>query len=94
VAESDTLAVLAAFIEGDRWLSADAAAVYLGMTTREGQPNRRGFLERVASRSDFPHPLIIGNEKKWRKVELEAWALRRRRHTQPSCRASSEADSL
>jgi len=83
MSEADTLAVLAALIEGDRWLSADASAVYLGMTTSAGKPNRRGFLERVASRDDFPHPLIIGNEKKWRKSEVDAWALRRRRHTQP-----------
>jgi len=84
VSEADTLAVLAALIEGDRWLSADAAAVYLGMTTSAGRPNRRGFLERVASRADFPHPLILGNEKKWRKSEVDAWALRRRRQTRPN----------
>jgi len=81
VADSDTLAVIAGMLAGDRWLSADAAAVFLGLTTASGQPNRRGFLERVASRPDFPHPLVLGNEKKWRKSEVDAWALTQRRRT-------------
>lgn len=67
------LVALAAMITGDRWLSADSCAVYLGLLTK-GEPNRRGFLERVACRSSFPKPLIIGNEKKWKKSEVEQWA--------------------
>jgi len=41
--ETNTLAVLAALIEGDRWLSADAAAVYLSMTTITEKPTDAGF---------------------------------------------------
>lgn len=75
MAEHDTtLSALAALIEGDRWLSADSCAVFLGLTTADGLPNRRGFLERVACRPSFPAPLVIGNEKKWRKTEVDRWA--------------------
>lgn len=69
-----TLATLAAFIEGDRWLSADSCAVFLGLATAQGKPNRRGFLERVACRPSFPKALVIGNEKKWKKSEVHQWA--------------------
>gem|GEM_PF-1678228 len=83
MADSDTLAVLAALITGDRWLNADAAAVHLGMIASNGKPNRRGFLERAASRADFPEPLFIGQERKWRKSDIDKWALRRQRQRQP-----------
>ena len=74
-----TLATLAALIEGDRWLSADSCAVFFGLVVANGKPNagrpnRRGFLERVATRPSFPKPLIIGNEKKWNKSEIARWA--------------------
>jgi hypothetical protein len=72
--DTTTLATLAALIEGDRWLSADSCAVFLGLATADGAPNRRGFLERVACRTSFPAPLVIGNEKKWRKTEVDRWA--------------------
>jgi len=84
VADNDTLAVLAALISGDRWLNADAAAVHLGMISAGGRPNRRGFLERAASRADFPTPLLIGQERKWRKSEIDKWALLRRRKSRPN----------
>ncbi|GHH52408.1 hypothetical protein GCM10009090_16110 [[Pseudomonas] boreopolis] len=73
-AEKDVLAALAAMVAGDRWLNADACAVFLGLITPEGKPNRRGFLERVACRPSFPVPLTIGNEKKWKKSEVDRWA--------------------
>jgi hypothetical protein len=69
-----TLALIAALVQGDRWLNADACAVFLGLVTPAGEPNRRGFLERVACRSSFPEPLVIGSEKKWKKSEVERWA--------------------
>lgn len=68
------LSILAALIEGDRWLNADACAVFLGLVTSDGKPNRRGFLERVACRPSFPSALVIGNEKKWKKSEVDRWA--------------------
>jgi hypothetical protein len=64
----------------DRWLCADECATYFGLRpTRKGEPNRRGFLERLASRPDFPRPLTIGNEKTWKLSELEEWADEQRR---------------
>lgn len=74
-----TVALIAALVQGDRWLNADAAAVYLGMVKPDGAPNRRGFLERVACRPDFPVPLEIGNQKAWKKSELDEWAEDQRR---------------
>ncbi|MCC4619340.1 hypothetical protein LL965_04325 [Xanthomonas cassavae CFBP 4642] len=82
--KDSTLAALAALIEGDRWLNADACAVYLGLIVPDGkpnagQPNRRGFLERVSCRQSFPAALVIGNEKKWKKSEVDRWAEDERR---------------
>ena len=84
-----TLVTLAALIEGDRWLNADSCAVYLGMVVPAGKagagkPNRRGFLRRIACRSSFPKPLVIGNEYKWRKSEISRWAEDERRISQAS----------
>lgn len=69
-----TLALIAALVQGDRYLNADACAVFLGLIAPSGKPNRRGFLERVACRPSFPKPLVIGNESKWKKSEVERWA--------------------
>ena len=71
------VAVLAALIRGDRWLNADACAVYLGMVTPKGQPNRRGFLERVACRPDFPKQNPV--TRSWKKSEVDEWADEQRR---------------
>lgn len=35
-------------------MNADGCAVLLGKATPKDSPNRRGFLERVACRPDFP----------------------------------------
>lgn len=80
MSESDTtVALIAALVAGDRWLNADACAVYLGMVTPKGEPNRRGFLERVACKPDFPAPLEIGAQKAWKKSEVDEWAEDQRR---------------
>ena len=71
------LATLAALIRGDRWLNADACAVYLGMVTPKGQPNRRGFLERVACRPDFPKQNPV--TRSWKKSEVDEWGVAVRR---------------
>jgi hypothetical protein len=71
------VALIAALVAGDRWLSADAAAVYLGMVSPSGAPNRRGFLERVACRPDFPKPNPV--TRSWKKSELDEWAMNQRR---------------
>lgn len=73
------VSLIAALVQGDRWLSADACAVYLGMVTAQGNPNRRGFLERVACRPDFPKPLELGQQKSWKKSEVDEWADEQRR---------------
>jgi hypothetical protein len=67
----------------DRWMCADECADYFGLKkTKDGKPNRRGFLERLASRPDFPRPMVIGNEKTWKRSEVEDWAEDYRRATQ------------
>lgn len=73
----DTYALIAAMVNGDRWLCADACAMYLGMVTPKGHPNRRGFLERVACRPDFPKPNPI--TRSWKKSEVDLWAMNQRR---------------
>lgn len=69
-----SLETLAAGALGDVWLSADGAAIALGLFTPAGLPSRRRFLETVACRPDFPAGFQIGNETKWRKSALMAWA--------------------
>lgn len=59
---------------GDLWLSADGAAIALGMITPAGLPNRRRFLEELSLIPGFPTGIKIGREKKWRKSDLMAWA--------------------
>lgn len=71
------LTIIAALVAGDRWLSADACAVYLGMVTPKGAVNRRGFLERVACRPDFPKPNPV--TRTWKKSEVDEWATEQRR---------------
>lgn len=75
--KTDTYAMIAAMVSGDRWLCADSAALYLGMVTPKGSPNRRGFLERVACRPDFPKPNPI--TRSWKKSEIDLWAMNQRR---------------
>jgi hypothetical protein len=69
----DIYTMIAALVAGDRWLSADSTAVYLGMITPHGKPNRRGFLERVACRPDFPKPNTV--TRSWKKSEVDEWAM-------------------
>lgn len=75
-----TLTMIAALVAGDRWLCADACAVYLGMVTPAGKPNRRGFLERVACRPDFPK--INPVTRSWKKSEVDEWAVEQQRAAQ------------
>lgn len=75
----NVVTLIAALVHGDRWLNADACALYLGMVTPKGQPNRRGFLERVACRPDFPKALELGQQKAWKKSEVDDWADEQRR---------------
>lgn len=77
--QDSTITLIAALVQGDRWLNADAAAVYLGMVKPDGEPNRRGFLERVACKPDFPQALEIGAQKAWKKSEVDQWAEDQRR---------------
>jgi len=70
--KNHTLELLAAVMAGDCWLSADACALHLGMTTPDGSVNRRGFLERIACLPDFPpqNP----KTRSWRKSAVDKWA--------------------
>lgn len=67
-AAKETLALIAAMVSGDRWLSADACAMYLGNITR------RTFLETIACLPTFPVALPLGKVKTWKKSEVETWA--------------------
>lgn len=67
--QNETVAMLAAMIQGDRWLSADGCAAFLGGI------KRRTFLERIACLPDFPAPAkVAGAGKLWRKSEVDDWA--------------------
>lgn len=78
--EAAVLATLAAIVQGDRWLSADACAVYLGLrAAKGGLPNRRAFLERIACQPGFPEPLVLGQDKVWKRSEIDRWAETQRR---------------
>lgn len=79
IVDANVVALLAALVAGDRWMSADACAAYLGMVTPSGKVNRRGFLERVACQPDFPTGLELGNQKSWKKSEVDEWASEQRR---------------
>lgn len=68
----------------DHWLNSDECAEHFGLRKvkrgdRDGLPNRRGFLERIASLPGFPAPLTIGGEKRWKLSELDEWADEQRR---------------
>lgn len=73
----ETVTLIAALVAGDPWLSADACAVYLGMVKPDGKVNRRGFLERVACRPDFPkqNPAT----RSWKKSQVDDWAREQQR---------------
>lgn len=76
---SAELALIAALVAGDRWLNADACAVYLGMLATDGKPNRRKFLEKIACKPSFPKPLTLGGSRSWKKSEVDEWAEEARR---------------
>ncbi len=63
--------ILAALVNGDRWLCAAAGAAYLG------QMPKKTFLT-FACQPGFPAALAIGKRRMWRKSELDDWAERRR----------------
>lgn len=69
----DTVALIAALVAGDCWLSADACAAYLGGIAR------RTFLETIACKPNFPLALPLGKVKAWKKSEVEQWAANYRR---------------
>lgn len=72
-AANDPVALIAALISGDRWLSADSCAAYLGGITR------RTFLETIACKPHFPKALPLGKVRAWKKSEIEDWAQNYRR---------------
>ncbi len=66
----------------DRWLDSAQAAEHFGLFRKNGEPNRRGFLERLAALPSFPRPLVLPDgEKRWKLSELEEWADEQRRVT-------------
>lgn len=71
-AADSNVELLAALIEGDRWLSADGCAAFLGLFHKDGSPNRRRFLERVACLPDFPARNPVTGA--WKKSEVDRWS--------------------
>lgn len=63
--------ILAALVNGDRWLCAGAGAAYLG------QMPKKTFLA-FACQPGFPVALRVGKRRMWRKSELDEWAERQR----------------
>lgn len=73
------VATLAALLDGDRYINADACALMLGME-KDGKANRDGFLRNVATLPDFPKPLEINSRSKsWLRSEVMLWARNHRR---------------
>jgi len=66
---------------GETWLTSAECATHFGFKRRNGEPNRRGFLERMAALPGFPVPLVINGEKRWKFSEMETWADEQRRIT-------------
>lgn len=61
------------------WLTAEAAAAYLGYATRT-------FREKVAIDPDFPAPRYFGGKAaRWKRSDLDAWA-----DAQPTARQSKK----
>ena len=67
----DLLEVIAALVNGDRWLCAGAGAAYLG------QMPKKTFLA-FACQPGFPVALRVGKRRMLRKSELDEWAERQR----------------
>lgn len=61
------------------YLPADGCAAFLGLFTPDGKPNRRAFLEDVATATSFPPALRIGTRQVWRKAAVAEWAEQRER---------------
>lgn len=74
MAEEIDVNTIAAMARDAKWLNADACAFILGLTNREGKVNRRAFLERVAVRTTFPKPMVIGAKKLWKREAVVMWA--------------------
>ncbi|HEL3158049.1 TPA: hypothetical protein UMF67_001768 [Stenotrophomonas maltophilia] len=74
MAEEIDVNTIAAMARDAEWLNADACAFILGLTNREGKVNRRAFLERVAVRTTFPKPMVIGAKKLWKREAVVMWA--------------------
>lgn len=72
--EQTDVSTLAAMARDAEWLCADACAFILGLTTRTGKVNRRAFLERIAVRSSFPKPMLLGAKRLWRRADVVRWA--------------------
>lgn len=67
-------------MKDDRWLNSAEAAKHFGLKRKNGEPNRRGFLERLAALPGFPKPLTLPDgEKRWKLSEMDEWANEQRK---------------
>ncbi len=70
---SADVTVIAEMARTAELLDADACAFLLGMKSRDGSINRRGFLEQVAVKGSFPKPVLLAGKKRWPRVAVLRW---------------------
>lgn len=68
----DPVAMLAAMLNGDRWLNAEACAIFVGAVST------RAFLERIACKPGFPRPNRATGRPVWKRSEVDEWMERGR----------------
>jgi predicted DNA-binding transcriptional regulator AlpA len=71
-APTDPVAMLAAMLNGDRWLNAEACAIFVGAVST------RAFLERIACKPGFPKPNRATGRPVWKRSEVDEWMERTR----------------
>lgn len=64
---TDPVAMLAAMLDGDRWLNAEACAIFVGAVST------RAFLERIACKPGFPKPNRKTGRPVWKRSEVDEW---------------------
>lgn len=69
--QTDMASVVAALIEGDRYLDVDSARILLGNLAP-------ATFRQYAAKPGFPRAVKLGKGRKWRRRELLEWADRER----------------
>lgn len=69
--QPDLIAVIAAMVDGDRYLDVDGARILLGNLAP-------ATFRQYAAKPGFPKAVKLGKGRKWRRRELLDWADRER----------------